>query len=487
MSTSLYKRSRQAQAFSRRDVARASLALGSIFFLHMTGALSEVYAQTSVPPSNPISLPVVVDQPENTEIPLKAAVDPTSDSELDAGLTELASESALREAQDPRLDIYGFADVSYFQQLSAKDSPWSQYVSPNSHFLVGSLNLYVENNFAEKWRSLAEVRFLYDPAGAAGPVDGTGKQSLISTRQQDPATSGRDLSWGGIEIQRAFIEYQAHPLLTLRVGNFLTPFGIWNVEHSSVGIIGIRQPFVVQLPYFRMSQTGVELLGELPTDVLKFGYHLTLSNGEGPSPHTRDFDDHKAFGGRLWSQYRGPFDAKLGFSFLRGRDTSVSYQYSLKDGLPFRTSMPINAFDEISYAMDFQINFRSWHFQTEWLYSERRYVSGGREVVPGSMGKWFSDYWAAGGYGLVGYRTAFFNLMPYFTTEYFYESELRPLALVAGDTGLPLVTYFGINLRPVPYVAIKLELQRASFIRAQPGSWGKRSITTIQAQIAWSF
>jgi hypothetical protein len=67
------------------------------------------------------------------------------------------------------------------------------------------------------------------------------------------------LQWGGVEIERAWLEYSAHPLFTIRGGQWLTPYGIWIVDHGSPVIIGVRRPFVVGEALIPERQTGVQI------------------------------------------------------------------------------------------------------------------------------------------------------------------------------------------------------------------------------------
>jgi len=64
----------------------------------------------------------------------------------------------------------------------------------------------------------------------------------IDTRVQDYADSFRPVKWGGIDIERVWIEHTFHPLLTLRLGNYRAPYGIWNVDHGSPVIRGQSGP-----------------------------------------------------------------------------------------------------------------------------------------------------------------------------------------------------------------------------------------------------
>lgn len=73
----------------------------------------------------------------------------------------------------------------------------------------------------------------------------------------------RALKWGGVEIERVYLEWLAHPLFNLRGGIFLTPYGIWNVDHGSPAIIPILRPATIGNGYIPERQTGLEVFGTL--------------------------------------------------------------------------------------------------------------------------------------------------------------------------------------------------------------------------------
>ena len=95
-----------------------------------------------------------------------------------------------------------------------------------------------------------------------------------STASPDYADWGRYQKVGGVIIERVWLEYSAHELLTIRAGQFLTPYGIWNVDHGSPVVIGITRPFIVGNEWLPNRQTGLELYGSTGVNSTQFGYHL---------------------------------------------------------------------------------------------------------------------------------------------------------------------------------------------------------------------
>lgn len=120
--------------------------------------------------------------------------------------------------------------------------------------------------------------FTYLPNGATDLATNV----VTSTVVPDYTNLAGQFKWGGIELERVYLEWSMTPWLTLRAGQFLTPYGIWNVDHGSPTIIPVTQPHVIVQALFPERQTGLELRGQLPLSANHtIDYHLTLSNGIG--------------------------------------------------------------------------------------------------------------------------------------------------------------------------------------------------------------
>ncbi|HEY6878079.1 MAG TPA: hypothetical protein VI299_08660, partial [Polyangiales bacterium] len=223
-------------------------------------------------------------------------------------------------AVDTDIKVFGFADVNFGLIPLAKSNPWRQALQPNSQFFIGNFNLYLSKNLSDKVRTMSEVRFHYAPHGSNDPNGG-----IINNSYGDPSDFNRPVHLGGIEIERIYLEWSILPQLSVRVGQFLTPYGIWNVDHGSPIIIPVARPYVIGSALFPERQTGLEFLGrsDLSTDNT-LGYHLTLSNGMGPITEIRDFDENKGVGGRLFWENRSLGTLRVGGSIFYAKDTAVT-------------------------------------------------------------------------------------------------------------------------------------------------------------------
>ena len=380
-------------------------------------------------------------------------------------------------ASDPighrRLDLYGFADFSYQRLLGD-----SAAVTPStSTFAIGNLNLYMASELGDEWRSLVEVRFMYLPNG--GQTNPSLVGPTTDTTVFDNNDFGRPVQWGGIHIERAWLERTFHKLLTVRVGHWLTPYGIWNVDHGSPVVIGVGRPFIVGEELFPASQTGIEVYGTTDINNLQLGYHLTLSNGRGPSPTTADLDNNKAIGGRLFLRHESAFGTlSVGTAFYRGQYTNKHVELGV-DGKGATTTVTVtdSQYDELSLSADLKWQWRGLLVQGEVIENDVAYTPSGRTVsVLAGAPAFNSDYRRWGAYGLAGYRFAFLGAMPYAGVGYYKEGS---------SSWIPKLWDFwlGLNLRPTPRVVLKLQYTFVHFYLDSPTPDAKM----LTAQTAWSF
>jgi hypothetical protein len=361
-------------------------------------------------------------------------------------------------AFDDKLNIYGFADLGY-TGLFYSDNP---IVQDTREFAFGNFNIYFAKNLLPKWRAMAEVRFLYTPHGTRNPVDG----SIFNATGDDPANFSRPIQWGGISIERGYVEYDLHELLTVRAGRFLTPYGIWNMDHGSPAIITPSRPYIIGEQYFPERQTGLDLFGQKYVGDIRIGYHATVSNGRGTTDAFDDRDTKLAFGGRLELELPLAGTLKLGGSIYGGRATFA----------PFAPMVPNTEFDELSYGADVQYDMGGFHAQAEFIGREREFVEGHPQF--GAAGP-LPDGRDIGFYGLVGYRLqTLWNVMPYALAE--RNSPLDTSAYVHITSGQA-----GLNFRPAASLVLKAGVGYGKF--SEGGLLSEESIFFFSTQAAWMF
>jgi hypothetical protein len=465
-------------------VSRASWLALTLLFVHAPAlaqapepeAKAQQGASASAPePAQAAPVPIATSaRAAGTEVPLSAA-------ELEAlgfGSAENGLESA---GIDTDLHFSGFADFSVVRIVVPNKTAVRSVFPTHTSYYIGNFNLYLSKNLSKTVRMMGEVRFLYEPNGNIPLSNADGTPTTSSADHND---FGRPLHWGGIEIERVYIEWAPHPLITVRAGQFLTPYGIWNVDHGSVTYIPAQRPFVIGNGLFPERQTGFELYGRWDATAYgTLGYHLTLSNGQGPISEYRDLDDNKAVGGRVfWEQHRHG-DLKVGLSGYYGRNTDA--QPTIQVG-PNGELLPAERiwlqYDSLAFAADVAYRYKGLTAQVEWISQQRRFVEAGRAMAFNNAVQQDTipiDAFSWGTYALVGYRFPWFGVMPYFVPQ--YVDSFGP----NGTRTKAFNVTAGLNIRPIDSLVLKLEYGYAKFLERLLGS--DDPVHFIQAQIAWAF
>jgi hypothetical protein len=428
--------------------------------------------------------PALPDQPPAPAAPpapVPAAPAP-ADADADAAAAQAMADvttAAQSESEGYRLNLYGFSDFTFTKYLDK-----GTFGPPVSTFAVGNLNLYAAAELGESWRALTEVRFTYLPNGAVPLAQ---SQSAVPPPPTDTAVPdyteiNRPIRWGGVIIERVYVERTFLSWLTVRAGQFLTPYGIWNVDHGSPVIIGVYRPYIIGENLFPRSQTGLEAFGSGLAGPVEVGYHLTLSNGRGPTDTYRDMDGNKAVGWRLWGRYRtaelGTLSA--GFSGYRGKYTNANTVFGpdAKGNLSL-TLQPTEQYDELAVAGDLKWERGGALVQSEFVMNERAYNDAARAPSSSLFGPpgFVPDHRRWGAYGLAGYRFSFLGIMPWGGGEYYN----------LGHQSSDVAAFWGgLNVRPTPRVVLKAQLTRAFFLDSIDG-FKPKPMVMCDLQIAWSF
>jgi hypothetical protein len=383
-----------------------------------------------------------------------AAVKPSSD---DIDLSALGLDPGA-SAFDDKLNLYGFADFGFTTSHWNKDIP--TIPKDAKSFAIGNLNVYLARSLTPKARALLEVRFTFLPNGSTN-INGTSVDSTAN----DPTNFSRPVQWGGVVIERAYVEYDVSEHLTVRAGHWLTPYGIWNIDHGSPVIIATVRPYIIGEQFFPEHQTGLDLYGSHTSKGFKLGYHLTGSNGRGGSEAQIDTDNKLAFGGRL--ELETPWGLKLGGSYYRGRYTALT---------TVAGQMP-QSFLEAAYGADAQFDRGPLHVQGEVIVREHHYTDGNRMAGPAGF---MPDGRDLGFYALAGYRfTELWNAMPFFVHEDYRPADHSIFERVQGDS-------LGLNFRPAPSLVLKVAGSYVLFPGNQ-GLLGHATFWEISSQASWVF
>jgi hypothetical protein len=443
--------------------------------------------QTSPAPDDPNgSRPLVVatpaptsELPSATEPPSSEPVSTAADAELALARAALQGEVSGGGLVDPNIggpphmSLYGFADFTYMTQLGER-SPLGPIAST---FAVGNLNIYLASEISQSWRSVIEVRLLYLPHGSLASEEAFDPGATRANNDvNDHADLTHEVRWGGIEIQRAQIEHDITPWLTLRAGQWLSPYGIWNVDHGSPTVLMTTRPYIIGEALIPERQTGLQAFGSVFIDATKLGYHLTLSNGRGPIDAYRDLDNNKAVGGRLFVSNDSLLgDLTIGASFYRGTYTdrpAQSLTTNAAEQLVFDDRLTLR-YEELALGLDVRWEWQNFLLQGEALRNDLAYDDAIRPADDGDEGAppgFVADVRIQGFYALIAYRTPFWNASPYVQYQLFSDDLVTTNAWVGG-----------VNVRPLPVVVVKLE----TMIIDSGGFFP--TMYMLSSQIAWSF
>ena len=386
-----------------------------------------------------------------------------NDSETDDTSSDVTS-AALREATEtflPGFRVYGFADAGIQRSWGGFfDSGLA--LSDATNFVLGNVNTYFDATPIEHWRFLSEVRFTTLPDGTESFDNASGDMQRQSTGIQDPtSTAGGFLTihWGGIVLERAQIEWTPIDELNLRVGYFLTPYGIWNVDHGSPTRIMLRPPFFVSLELIPERQTGIDLFGVIHVLPWDFGYDLYVSNGRMLA--SVDFSDDKALGGRVYAKTRRPFPMQFGASFFSGTTQNYSKAPGVNDmGQVILKRTETLAYSERDFGLDLSIDVDALRIRAEVVAKTVVWDPGKRGTTLGVLN---ANVTNSGGYLLLAYRLPWLGLEPMIVGEYLrYPNPAYGDVYVVPGGGLNVYINSAVTLRTQYSYARTLSVRKTS-------------------------
>ena len=404
--------------------------------------------------------------------------------ELERQLTQVAterqeSELHAAEEEEHRLKLFGFTDFVVGKISAPENSEAALVSNRNLFFTAWHLNLFLDKRLSGAFHTQAEVRFTWLPLGTETSLESpTTTYTRTDTTVQDPFVK-QDLRWGSIIIERAWIEYQPRDWLGVRVGRFLTPYGIWNEEHGTPVLIPARQPIFLTVALMPTAQTGFWVHGRaFPLNGVSLDYGVTVSNGRGPLDEIADLDSNKAVGARLRATWQGEAKVSLGAYYYTGDYTDLKRRVTQID--PLRAEEVITvAYTEHTIAGDLLVEWGALRFQAEVLYGSVAYHGQRRELDPISQAP-LSDHLRNGGYGLLAYRLPFrfAELRPYLMYDHYDTNNYLSGISAAGN-----VIAGGINWRITPETVAKAELLKSWVARVSPAS----TFEALALQLATTF
>jgi hypothetical protein len=328
--------------------------------------------------------------------------------DLAAYLANPDDEPKTANDDDARVRIYGFADIGLQRLWTDKQI---QEISPETNkltFVLGNVNLYFDAAPSENFRFLAEIRFGLFPDGSAPRPKGSWSfGNAADTSVSDPSAANAfftSVRWAGVAPERVHIDWTPSDKFNLRAGLFLTPYGIFNVDHGTPTRIMVSEPLFISSQLFPSQLIGVEAFGAIPFLPWTLGYHVYVANGR--TTGQVDFSDAKAIGGRLYLSTRNPFPLKLGISGYVGDSEDVDATL---------TSRTTNfSFEEYALSGDVSIDVGSLRIRSEvvvnWTYND----DGHRRLWAGTP---VADVMRMGAYVVFAYQLPWYGIEPLIMTE----------------------------------------------------------------------
>ena len=431
--------------------------------------------------------------------------------QLEARLEEQELAALEAEAGDEEMErlvsLWGFFDLTFNKFWYEKGSPYNAYVSPSSTFMMTNANVYLQSHMTESLKALLEVRLSYLPHGTDEEleyVDVPGSSyERTNTEHYDPFLTVIRRQ-GGLYIERLHLDWEPVDWFNVTAGRYLTPYGIWNIDHGSPVVLPVRLPYIQIREMVPRAQTGVQVYGRFfPRPDLFFDYAVTLSNGRGPMDEVLDLDENKGVGLRLRLAYEGTdVRAAAGGYGYYGSYTDqkkvVDIDFDETGHLDRSQDQPLTIsrvdtarYDEVVVSADLKLEIHGVRLQSEYVWRrvdfdkphlrdelETLFVGG----VPGVDQYYYSSYIGQGVYGLLAYELPLWELIapvriiPYVYFEYNVPNdtlEYEGMTYIVG----------GLNVKPSPYVTLKLE---GGYAKPADDLIGK-DLKGVSAQMAVSF
>lgn len=333
-----------------------------------------------------------------------------------------ATEAALSGSDSPEkeqmLRLYGFADMG-LQRITSNGSRIDVIIpSRATTFAVGNINLYIDAQPTDKWSALIETRLTNYPDGADQVGTQTSPYQRVDTTIYDiNSTTGGwgTVKYGAIILERAYLQYRYNDVLAVRMGQFLTPFGIWNIDHGTPTLISLALPQAQVIGMYPTHQVGVQILGSTVHGPWELGYYATISNGR--TVGQLDLTDDKMTGGRVYAQFRRGWRGTFGLSALAGRFSDQNRV--IRTFLPLvvdRTELI--AYNEQVAGADVAIDAGNLRLRSEVIHRRVVYDPGKRETVVGAgPGFYVPDHLETNWYGLGAYQLRWWGLEPFLYAE----------------------------------------------------------------------
>jgi hypothetical protein len=347
------------------------------------------------------------------------------------------------EGEQEKLKIYGFADMGFqYVQINKQGLLANVYDVNSPDFILGNVNLYFDAQPVDNWRGLVEVRFTNAPQGKITNFGGAaGKFTRADTMTDDStgAALNAPLWTGSLVIERAWLEYNRLQGLKVRVGNWFSPFGIWNEDHGSPTLISLAWPQFMTQRWMPLRQTGLMAYGNTFAGSWELGYAATLSNGR-QETSTLNIDGTLGYGGRLYARRdTGDVNFTFGTSYFGGKTRDKVVRVLSVDPLVWDQLSTFEYREDVIGA-DVSLDVGGTRIRSEAVLRHQKYARGMHELENQSLspGGEYPSAWSHSIYLLVAQQLpgSFKSLEPYLWAEAFQTPTLVGDGTFVGSVGL---------------------------------------------------
>ncbi len=406
-------------------------------------------------------------------------------AELEAqrALLESATAPSDVEAKEPMLRLYGFMDMGVQRSFNVTPSLVAFVPSLDTTFAFGNFDLYVDAQPFADWSAFAELRLTYDSSGndiasyAGQPYT---RPSSVVYDYSSASGGWSQIRYGGLVVERAYLQWRHWDWLGVRVGEFLTPFGIWNIDHGSPTLISLMLPQFEVSEMFPTHQVGVELFGSWSRAPWELRYFLYLSNGRTPTAVSLS-DESKMLGGRVELRLAKPVRLAFGASGFIGHYDDKRRTVTSVDPYTVQVDTAVE-FDERGAGGDVSLDVGRLRLRGEVAFRQVIYIDGRRDLQWAQPGIYVPNHNEWDGYLLAAYQLPWLGLEPYLYAElYHYPSPL-------GDGQINLSAGLNIHFNAVAQLKVQF-MDFRSFDdpgRTKPSPW-KGDTQQIAARVVLAF
>lgn len=379
---------------------------------------------------------------------------PEADEPALETLLQAAEQDAL-PAFEPSLNLYGWSELGLQRAWGGLSD--TGLVSSDGVTFLTRTNLYIDAYPAQNARVLTELRLGLYPDGSRD-LD----HNAIDTTVTDITSPYGGLAltkWSGIILERAHADWTPSDAFNLRAGLFLTPYGIWNVDHGAPTRITLTPPTFISFGLLPERQLGVEAFGTFAVLPWTLGYHLYVSNGRTFSANGRtsvanDPTDNKAVGGRFFLRTRKPYPLTLGMSAFTGNYDVLQSTLTVRPDRIERVETLAVSMQEYALAFDASADIGALRLRSELVLRWILYEDGHREITgPGTAN---ADTLNFGAYAMAAYQ------LPWYGIEPLVMMEVMRMPTILGEGAL--VPAVGLNVYLSSTMTLRTQYSYAKMI-----------------------